>query len=62
MEGSVLESLFNKVSDASSLHFYWKETPTRVFSREFCLTFKSSFSTEHFRMTASLDAMQNLLL
>ena len=33
----------------SGLHFYLKETPTQVFSCEFCEIFKSTFSIEHLR-------------
>ena len=36
----MLESLFNKVA---GLHLYYKETPTQVFSCEYCEMFKSSF-------------------
>ena len=43
----VMESLFNK--------FYYKETPTQVFSWEYCETFKNTYCEEHLRTTASVD-------
>ena len=42
-----MESLFNK--------FYYKETPTQVFSWEYCETFKNTYCEEHLRTTASVD-------
>ena len=37
------ESLVNKVAGTSSLQLYQKETPTRMFSCEFCLIFRAAF-------------------
>ena len=38
----------------TGLHFIKKETPTQVFSCEFCEFFKNTFFTEHLRKTASV--------
>ena len=43
----VLESLFNK--------FYQKETPTQVFSWEYCGTFKNTYFEEDLLTSASVD-------
>ena len=42
----MLESLFNEVA---GLQLYQKETPTEVFSCEFCEIFKNTFFREHLR-------------
>ena len=44
----VLESL----CEPSRLQFYQKETPTLMFSCEYCKTFKNTYSEEHLRTTA----------
>ena len=42
-----LESLFNKVAGLKACIFNNKETPTQVFSCEYCEIFKNSFFIEH---------------
>ena len=40
----MLESLFNKVTGLKACIFFKKDTPTQVFSYEYCKIFKNSFS------------------
>ena len=42
---SALEFLFDKIADLKVR----KETPTQVFSCEYCKIFKNTFFAEHFR-------------
>ena len=44
---------FNKVADLKPATLLKKETPTQVFSCEFCEIFKNTFPTEHFQAAAS---------
>ena len=37
------------------LQLYWKETPTQLFSCEYCEVFKGSFFIEHLLVAASKD-------
>ena len=43
----------NLFSAIIGLQFLEKETPTQLFSSEFCEMFKNTLFTEHFRTTAS---------
>ena len=43
----VFESLFNKVAGLKACIFIKKETPTQVFSCEYCETFTNSLFTKH---------------
>ena len=54
---SVSESLFNKVTGLKACIFIKKDTPTQVFSYEYCKIFKNSFFMEHLFITL----FQNLM-
>ena len=49
----MLQAFFNLIK---------KETLTQVFSCELCEISKNTFSTEHLRMTASVDSEKILLI
>ena len=51
----VLESLFNKAVGFQACNFIRKETPTQVFSCEYCEVFKNTSFEEHLQMAASGD-------
>ena len=42
----MLESLFNKVTGLKAYIFIKKDTPTQIFSYEYCNIFKNSFFME----------------
>ena len=57
----MLESLFNEVA-ASGLELYQRETPTKVFTCEYCEIFKNSFFfTEHPSGCFCKDFFQGIL-
>ena len=43
MKAPVVESLFNKFGGLQACNFFKKETPTQVFSREYCQNFNNLF-------------------
>ena len=47
----MLESLFDKVASLG-LQLYQKETPTQVFSCEYCELFKNNYFEKHLQMAA----------
>ena len=51
-EKHLLRSLF--LISFKTTVFFQNETPTQVFSSEFCETFKNNIFTEHLRTTASV--------
>ena len=52
----VLESLFNKVAGPEGQQLYQKETPTQMFSGEYCKMFKSTYLEEHLPMVPSTSS------
>ena len=58
----VLESLFDKFADPQTCNFIKKETPTQVFSCEYCEILKNNFFYRTTPVAASeLDIYYNLL-
>ena len=54
---TVFEPLFNKAVGAFRLQLYFKKYSNTGVSCAFCVSFKSSFFTEHLQTTASEDTM-----
>ena len=52
----MLESLFNKIAGLEDCNFA-KETPTQVFSIEYCKNFKNNLFVKHFRTIASVSVI-----
>ena len=49
----MLEALFSKVASPKAYNFNKKETPTQVFTCEYCEIFKNTYFEEHLQMAAS---------
>ena len=59
-ENTSAEVSFQYNCRPQACNFIKKETPTQVFPREFCETFKNTFFTKHFRAAAS-ECFENIL-
>ena len=54
--------LFFFLIKLQAFRLYQKETPTQVFSCEYCEIFKSNYFEEHLRMTASVLTVSTIKL
>ena len=52
----MFESLFNEVAGLKAYNFIKKETPTQVFSCEYCKNFKNTYFEKHLQMTTSVNS------
>ena len=61
MKKGVLKNVCNIHRKVAELQPYQEETPTRMFSSEYCKIFKNTYFEEHLRMAASdfLKQQQN---
>ena len=56
----MLESLFNKAVGFQACNFIKKDTPTQVFSCEYCKIKKSTYFEKHLQVAASGDLKVNV--
>ena len=62
MNTLTLQSLFNKVASLMAFNFIKNETPTKVFSCEYCKIFTNSFFIEHIQWLQYSGNVTNMSL